>query len=402
LWWYTIEPLVDISLEITVGKDILNGSNGLFVLQNVGLFFADIASQNWTLIEEKWGASETDIAKFLPYFFALADTGSYYQLEDIFAAGGGLFTFKTVDEWLWGFKDPLVALVQPDQAVTYFNLNFTSEEDCYRRSKSNTYNTGYSDVTQIMQYINWQGETEIKVFPEPYPVKGSSEDGQFHPFLEPYTLLSTWNDPYLRNIPLVPKASIEVHGVHLQRYEIDNSTWVLNPSMNQYAEGFANLTAVKHSPIFMGSPHFFLAEDKWRSKIEGMKNSSWTNDATKVDVEPWTGKVLQVHKSLQVNVYLENSAAIAYFDPYVPAGIMYPILWAFERVTVTEELAGQITAQLYTMLTLEDLLLPVFVPVGGLFVLLGLFVAVVIGHVGCRLHKEEKAASMYSRINTEE
>jgi hypothetical protein len=71
---------------------------------------------------------------------------------------------------------------------------------------------------------------------------------------------------------------------------IDNMTLQPNPDFYQSVPGFANMTSAFHSPIFMGNPHMFLADPKWREKIKGMKPTNPNVDQNLIDVEPNLGK----------------------------------------------------------------------------------------------------------------
>jgi hypothetical protein len=55
-----------------------------------------------------------------------------------------------------------------------------------------------------------------------------------------------------------------------KRYMLDNSTWAEDSSKDQYIKGFANLTKSRNAPIFLSNPHYFGADDVWRSKVQGM------------------------------------------------------------------------------------------------------------------------------------
>jgi len=169
--------------------------------------------------------------------------------------------------------------------------------------------------------------------------------------------------------------------------------------LDQYIPGFANLTAMKHAPVFLGFPHMMLAEKYWLQKIKGMKTPSYV-DLTTVDVEPWTGKVVSVSKGLQVNILVPpNSDKFMFFNPKFPVDIMYPIMWAIQVSTITPALADIMITQLYGTLSFIHLSLPVFVPVGSVLAIVGFLLAIVFGHLNCRLHKP---TSGYVTINTDE
>jgi len=182
-----------------------------------------------------------------------------------------------------------------------------------------------------------------------------------------------------------------VEGIYTIRYEIDNVTFMINHDYSQEIPGFANVTQARGSPVFLGNPHMFMAEKKWSEKIKGMKPANYFDDATKVDIEPWTGKVLQANKSLQVNLYVPpHTMQFSFFNPYFPQDTMYPLMWAFETSSVTPALASIIKNNLYLVIKLESLMIPIFVPVSSVFIIIGLFLAIVMGHLDFRFRRQNQ------------
>ncbi len=54
--------------------------------------------------------------QFMTYFGYMTENYARTVLDDTLAKGGGLFTARTVREWLWEGKDPLLELVAPTLA----------------------------------------------------------------------------------------------------------------------------------------------------------------------------------------------------------------------------------------------------------------------------------------------
>jgi len=172
---------------------------------------------------------------------------------------------------------------------------------------------------------------------------------------------------------------------------------MINPGFDQYIEGFANLTSVRNCPIFIGNPHMMLADPYWSQQIVGMKTPDPDRDLTTVDIEPYTGKVLQVNKNLQVNALIpQDTSQFMYYNPGIRTGIMYPIMWAYEKETLTTQLADKIKDQLYSIITIEGIIIPVFAPLGIFLILLGLLFVIPCGIFNFRL---QKIRSNYERIN---
>lgn len=68
---------------------------------------------------------------------------------------------------------------------------------------------------------------------------------------------------------------------------------------------------------------------------------------------------------------------------------MYPLFWGFERSEITPPLASQLKSQLYTALSLQQYLLPVFVPVGAFLLIIGFSLTVFMGCLSYRCRQVE-------------
>lgn len=89
-----------------------------------------------------------------------------------------------------------------------------------------------------------------------------------------------------------------------------------------------------------------------------------------------------------MNAYIPpGSPKFLYYNPGMATGVMFPIIWAYEEETITDDLAGQIRNRLYAVLTFERIAIPIFVPVGLFIMFIGFFVLVVLGILNYRLQK---------------
>jgi hypothetical protein len=62
-----------------------------------------------------WPTSDARLVvlQFVTYFGYMTENYARTVLDDTLAKGGGLFTARTVREWLWEGQDPLLELVAP-------------------------------------------------------------------------------------------------------------------------------------------------------------------------------------------------------------------------------------------------------------------------------------------------
>eukprot|EP01116_Phalansterium_solitarium_P009836 TRINITY_DN24168_c0_g1_i1.p1 TRINITY_DN24168_c0_g1~~TRINITY_DN24168_c0_g1_i1.p1 ORF type:complete len:770 (-),score=188.90 TRINITY_DN24168_c0_g1_i1:661-2970(-) len=364
-------------MSVDVVKQLIDGPYGLSNALNVGVFAKmvlppPISNATYAKVEAMWGLTRPVCNKFIEYFLEAAVLARLTRpsLKAIFLQGGGLVTTRTAHSWLFDAVDPLLEYMQPAQPNARLMVNFTSE-DQVRALGLTTQFTGKDDPTKIAWYVQYQGSSLQPGYNFNMSITGTDEWGQFPPLLGAYDVLQPFNANYFRIVPLVPVATSEVLGVPTQHYLIDNATWAVDPKFFDSIVGFANMTGVLNAPAFYSNPHFFGCDPKWPAMLPGTQQPDWHNDLTVVDVEPLTGKVVNVSKYLQVNFYIEpDSAWFLMFNPRFPTGLMYPVIYAREYATVTPALAKQIIDEVYHTLMVQDYSLSVGLPVG--FVLLAL------------------------------
>jgi len=109
---------------------------------------------------------------------------------------------------------------------------------------------------------------------------------------------------------------------------------------------------------------------------------------------------VRVNKSLQVNAYIPPGYHYSSYNPGLSTDIMYPLFWAWERTEITKPLAAQLKNQLYTALSLQQYLLPVFVPVGAFLLIVGFSLTVFMGCLSYRCKRVEFPDG-YERIRDE-
>uniref|UniRef100_A0AAG5DQF4 Scavenger receptor class B n=1 Tax=Anopheles atroparvus TaxID=41427 RepID=A0AAG5DQF4_ANOAO len=103
--------------------------------------------------------------------------------------------------------------------------------------------------------------------------------------------------------------------------------------------GLFNASACKYgSPTFVSFPHFYLADESYRSSLDGMRPNR-TEHEFYIAIEPTTGIPLDVRAQLQINEHLQKIDGFSYFKN-VP-DLMVPMLWFRQRATLSQELAEQ-------------------------------------------------------------
>jgi len=234
-------------------------------------------------------------------------------------------------------------------------------------SKKFTVYTGYRDISNILNYITWNG-TNTTVFGN--KIFGSNDDGQFTPFefSDHPPKFEVFEPNYQKTIELVPthnKTSF-VKNVRLFRYVLSNSTWTTSPNSSYYnisEPGFAWVgAAFEGIPIYFGNPFFYNADPSWLKKVEGVHPPSHYVEErplyTIVNIDHRTGKAMWGNQCLQINIFLNSSIIeswflLDYLAPYseLPQNVMWPVSYIREFAQLSDASAND---YIKTFTTIEN------------------------------------------------
>jgi hypothetical protein len=356
------------SMDIWTSKMLWAGPLGLFETPNVAVFFAAIESLDLQTLQKNWGLNVDDLVAFVPYFGYMAQEWGSVQMNNIIARGGGLFTNRTIHQWLWYVDDPLLGFIMPSAANTALVGNETTPDAARARHGLNLCYTGKHDIQAIGDYIEWAGEAEVSgVYAYRMPVSGTNNMGQFQPHISQDTVLDTWDANYIRKIVLIPTDYVSYKGVKMLRYLLSNDTWAINPDLYQSIVGFANMTGAHNgSWVFLSNPHMYGADPTYTSKIQGQTQNP-ESDITVIDIEPITGAVTNYYEALQINAFLDpaKKRMCDLYNEKVQWDVMYPIVWVKEYATLTDKDADDLKNYLYFGISLEDIMFYVCIAIGA-------------------------------------
>lgn len=361
LYWLAVDKFGSLDLETS--KQVLAGPYGVFQATNVAALVAAAEAAlkppfNTTLLYERWGLTIDDASTFMTYFGYMTENYARTVLDDTLAKGGGLFTARTVREWLWEGKDPLLELVAPTLASKSVLVgNETSPDEARARHNVSVSWTGKRNIADIGGYIEWEGETVLRgVYAKDIPVSGVNNMGQFAPFRDLSSKLYTWDNYYMRPVTLVPTEMVELKGVRMIRYLVDNETWAVNETLYNSIPGFANMTGAYYgATVFLSNPHMLGANTSWPSLISGFALPDASKDTTIIDVEPNSGTITHYDEGLEINVYLDpKSSYFSLYYPNVRRGVMVPVVWTREFGLISDKDAKAVRDALYFAFDLRD------------------------------------------------
>ncbi|XP_029090525.1 lysosome membrane protein 2 [Monodon monoceros] len=277
-----------------------------------------------------------------------------------------LFVTHTVDELLWGYKDEILSLInifKPDISP-YFGLfygkNGTNDGDY-------VFLTGEDNYLNFCKIVEWNGKTSLDWWTadECNMINGTDGDS-FHPLITKDEVLYVFPSDFCR-CEICPGL-------------LPVNRWSLHRSLlPQEVDTFKNLTIHfcfpqnAGAPIIMSFPHFYQADEKFVSAIEGMHPNKDYHE-TFVDINPLTGIILRAAKRFQINVYVKK------LDDFIETGnirtLVFPVMYINESVLIDKETASRLKSVINTTLIITN--------IPYIIMALGVFFGLIFTWLACR------------------
>ena len=379
IWAQTLFPGVEIMANTS--KLFFSGSYNLTDPVNLGTFL--YLSQNTTANMVTLSAmypgldSSVQVMALAAYLgvHVMGDMVTTGIIQPLLNAGGGLFSTRTAECWMWGTcDDPLLSLLMQTPTQTRLLYNDTIS------STTTTEASGVGDLNQVGRVLKMNDQTEIAgVYPETITVEGQS-GFQYPPFQKsPPSEYLLWGGSSLkRSLRLVYQGEVENSGITLDRYVLDPATFDVSTKYGNTIPGFISLSAVAEGlPMYLSLPHF--------KDIEGWSNNFTSNMSPNdeihqiiVDIQRFAGMALNGNKATQTNFYLQPGLTL--FDTFysgVTTGRMYPLYWACVHGGIDDETADVFKSKLIAGKQMSEALLLTLVIIGSLILFAGLFLLAV-------------------------
>lgn len=257
------------------------------------------------------------------------------------------FVEVSIGQLLWGYEDPLLQLakdvVSKDTKLPYdafglmYNKNGTSNDVV-------TIFTGAADITKFGLIDNVNGKTQLPHWTndECNSIQGS--DGSiFPPHITHNTTLYIYDKDLCRRLPLrFQKEVVASAGVPAYRFSPPEDVFA---SYEDKAEnmcfcphgppcapaGFFNVSLCQlDSPVLLSFPHFYLANDSYRTAVEGISPPDPEKHALYLDVQPLMGAAMAARARLQINLAVSQVIDIKQVATF--PDIVFPIMWFEEGI----------------------------------------------------------------------
>ncbi|PNI82876.1 SCARB2 isoform 16, partial [Pan troglodytes] len=272
-----------------------------------------------------------------------------------------LFVTHTVDELLWGYKDEILSLIhvfRPDISP-YFGLfyekNGTNDGDY-------VFLTGEDSYLNFTKIVEWNGKTSLDwwITDKCNMINGTDGDS-FHPLITKDEVLYVFPSDFCRSVYITFSDYESVQGLPAFRYKVpaeilantsDNAGFCI-PEGNCLGSGVLNVSICKNgAPIIMSFPHFYQADERFVSAIEGMHPNKEDHE-TFVDINPLTGIILKAAKRFQINIYVKK------LDDFVETGdirtMVFPVMYLNESVHIDKETASRLKSMINTTLIITNI-----------------------------------------------
>lgn len=180
--------------------------------------------------------------------------------------------------------------------------------------------TGVDDIRKMGEIYQWNYQKEVNAFDgDCGHVQGSAGEF-FPPNLSKNKTIWLFVPNICRAVPLDYVDTITVHNVTAYKFSgtlhaVDNGTsYPENACLcsDDYCEysGIFSISRCKfNSSIYMSYPHFYKADPKYLSEIEGLQPDQNKHELY-IAIEPYTGLPMVVSGGFQANYMLESVAGV--------------------------------------------------------------------------------------------
>ncbi|XP_055892854.1 lysosome membrane protein 2-like [Biomphalaria glabrata] len=283
-----------------------------------------------------------------------------------------LFIVRPVHEVLWGYQDPTLSILKPlmpnripTTSIGYFIQKNATDDGLY------TVYTGADNIEQMGTISRYNGDRYVKSWSTSWANMVNGSDGTLcSPLKLNRESLYVFASDICRSLKIdFKKEEPLLRGMKVRRFEVEKNAFI-NASANKDNIGFCipqsqclpsgllNLTTCQKPvngftiPIIMSLPHFLSADPEVSSSVLGLQPSEQEHSIY-MDIEPWTGLVLQGEKKIQINIFIQQNPVLQQ-----TAGIRtlyFPIFWINESSVIDDEHAKILVSQLFTPMKIVNI-----------------------------------------------
>ncbi|KAI5613211.1 lysosome membrane protein 2 [Silurus asotus] len=291
------------------------------------------------------------------------------------------FMTRSVHEFLWGFKDPLMTKLHAlkPEVDEYFGLmhkkNGTHEgEFVFHTGEKNYMDYGKIDTWNGIRKMTWWSSEQSNMI-------NGTDGSVFHTFLSRDELLYIFAADLCRSIHLGYVHDTEVKGIPAFRFappadvlaapdENPANAGFCVPAGECLSKGVLKVSVCREgAPIVVSFPHFYQADQKYIDAIDGM-NPNKEEHETYLDLNPTTGVPIRACKRAQLNVIMKRVPGFPQ-TRYLNETI-FPIMYVNETATIDDDSASQMKT-LLLIITIVSNFPVIIMGVGALLLIVFIF-----------------------------
>lgn len=270
-----------------------------------------------------------------------------------------LCTCHFATELAWNYTDPLVQLLYSESLLKFLHKTLPHPyiqiqlNNSINDTQDSIIHTGVDGIENIGQYIQWDGLTQLAIWPQEHANDINGTEGLiFHPYVSENEVLQVFIQDVIRSFDITYVGEVQHLGLTTFRFELPNTTFESAFTRSDNAkwgswnpDGLIYLGATQDPvvPIFGSKPHFLDGDPSLRQDIIGLDPDPALNRSqydTQVDVEPTTGVNIQVQNILQLNIQLNRTSDFPQMKNLIKETTYFPIMYINEHSEFTEELKG--------------------------------------------------------------
>ncbi|CAF4665924.1 unnamed protein product [Rotaria sp. Silwood1] len=261
-----------------------------------------------------------------------------------------LFVTHTAREWIWGYEDPLLKAAKrlpivgqfvPDDHFGYFYRQNNTDNGIF------TVFTGEDDINRLNYIDKWNGISVLPYWHTPSCNQINGTDGNwFPPLTSVNKRLYLYSTEICRSIYITFEYHSSVLNIETESFSIPAEVFY-NGTINPDNVGFGTLDSgvldvskcKQDAPIIISLPHFLYAAERYKSRINGLMPNADIH-RTVLEIEPFTGYVLNAQKRLQLNILIQ-------YDPLFDDlknlhDLILPALWLNQSGTIDQKTANEL------------------------------------------------------------
>ncbi|XP_029472336.1 platelet glycoprotein 4 [Rhinatrema bivittatum] len=261
-------------------------------------------------------------------------------------SNSSLFQNRTVKELLWGYKDPMLSLIEflgiDTQTGVFYPYNGTADG-------TYTVYTGKGDLSKTAIIKYYQGSANLSYWNGYCSIINGTDAASFPPFVDKNKVLRFFTSDICRSIYAEFEGEQNLKGIPVYRFVLpakafaspqvnpDNQCFCTEPviSRNCTEAGILDISACKEGkPIYISLPHFLHASENKKNHVHGLKPNEEEHQ-TYLDVEPTTGITLRFAKRLQINLMFQPTNKIDVLSK-LNNTFVFPVLWLNETATIDD------------------------------------------------------------------